>query len=70
VGIPRPTGGDSEVKWWGYRGQQVGTPRPSGGNIEVNWWGNFKIKAKGRGIEVKVKKSGEGACPLQLPLLY
>jgi hypothetical protein len=23
-GIPRPSGGDIEVNWWGYQGQLVG----------------------------------------------
>jgi hypothetical protein len=81
--IPRPSSGDigvkwwgtSKAKWWGYRGQLVGEI------IKVKWWGYLgqvvgisrssggDIKVRGRGLEVKVKKSGGGACPLQLPLL-
>ncbi|KAJ3619199.1 hypothetical protein MTP99_004901 [Tenebrio molitor] len=34
VGISRSSGGgNSKVKWWGYRGQVVGE------NIKVKWWG-------------------------------
>jgi hypothetical protein len=44
VGISRSTGGGH------YQGQVVGISRPSGGDIKV----------RGRGLEVKVKKSGGG----------
>jgi hypothetical protein len=63
VGIARSSGGDIEVNKWGHQGQAVGISRSTDG-------GTSRSRTKGRGIEVKVKKSGEGACPLQLPLLY
>jgi hypothetical protein len=46
-----------KVKWWGYLGQVVGISRPSGGDIKV----------RGRGLEVKVKKSGGGCVPSPTP---
>jgi hypothetical protein len=46
-----------KVKWWGYRGQVVGISRSSGGDIKV----------RGRGLEVKVKKSGGGCVPSPTP---
>jgi hypothetical protein len=76
-------GGNSKAKWWGYRGQLVGgiikvkwwgkLSRSSGGDIKVNWWGKLSrssggdIKVRGRGLEVKVKKSGGGCVPSPTP---
>jgi hypothetical protein len=39
--IPRLSGGDIEVKWWGkFQGQVVGISRSSGGeNSKAKWWG-------------------------------
>jgi hypothetical protein len=79
--IPRPSGGDIEVnwwgnskaKWWGYRGQVVGKI------IKVKWWGypgqvvgisrssGGDIKVRGRGLEVKVKKKWWGSVPSPTP---
>jgi hypothetical protein len=82
--IPRPSGGDIEVnwwgnskaKWWGYRGQVVGKI------IKVKWWGypgqvvgisrssGGDIKVRGRGLEVKVKKKWWGVRALSNSLYY
>jgi hypothetical protein len=44
--IPRPSGGDIEVKWWGE------LSRSSGGDIKVKWWG-YQGQLVGEIIKVK-----------------
>jgi hypothetical protein len=65
MGILRSTGGDPKAKRWGYRGQLVGIPRTSGGVSRST--GGGTPRTKGRGIEVKVKKSGGGCVPSPTP---
>jgi hypothetical protein len=52
--IPRPSGGDIEVKWWGkFQGQVVGISRSSGGeNSKAKWWG-YRGQVVGKIIKVK-----------------
>jgi hypothetical protein len=58
VGISRSTGGGNyQGQVGGYLGEVVWISRSSGGDIKV----------RGRGLEVKVKKSGGGCVPSSTP---
>jgi hypothetical protein len=54
VGISRSTGGgNSKVKWWGYRGQVAGELQNQVVVISRSTAGGKRSRSSGRGIEVK-----------------
>jgi DNA-directed RNA polymerase subunit H (RpoH/RPB5) len=61
--IPRLSGGDIEVKWWGkFQGQVVGISRSSGGeNSKAKWWGyRGQLVGELQGQVVGISRSSGG----------